>query len=84
MKKLLLLFVMSFISISAFSQKYACVDTEYILNSMPEYKQAQKELEEVSLQWQKEVEERFVAGYRLYNSFQAEATLLPNDLKSEK
>ena len=60
MKKLLLLFLMSFISISAFSQKYACVDTEYILNSMPEYKQAQKELEEVSVQWQKEVEEKFI------------------------
>jgi outer membrane protein len=51
MKKLLFLFAMTLISVSAFSQKYACVDTEYILNSMPEYKQAQKELEEVSIQW---------------------------------
>ena len=84
MKKLLLLFVMSFISISAFSQKYACVDTEYILNSMPEYKQAQKELEEVSVQWQKEVEEKFIAVDRLYKAFQAEAVLLPNDLKAQK
>ncbi|MBR5254837.1 MAG: OmpH family outer membrane protein [Bacteroidales bacterium] len=84
MKKLLLLFVMSFISISAFSQKYACVDTEYILNSMPEYKQAQKELEEVSVQWQKEVEEKFVAVDRLYKAFQAESVLLPNDLKAQK
>ena len=51
---------------------------------MPEYKQAQKELEEVSVQWQKEVEEKFVAVDRLYKAFQAEAVLLPNDLKAQK
>ena len=67
-----------------YAQKYACVDTEYILSNVPEYKQAQKELEEVSVQWQKEVEVKFQAVDRLYKAFQAEAVILPADLKAQK
>ena len=48
------------------------------------YKQAQKELEEVSVQWQKEVEVKFQAVDRLYKAFQAEAVILPADLKAQK
>lgn len=84
MKKLLILLALSLTLSSGYAQKYACVDTDYILGNVPEYKQAQKELEEVSLQWQKEVEVKFQAVDKLYKAFQAEAVLLPSDLKAQK
>lgn len=75
---------MAFFATCAYAQKYACVDTDYILGNVPEYKQAQKELEEVSVQWQKELEAKFQNVDRLYKAFQAEAVLLPQELKSQK
>ncbi len=84
MKRLLILIVLSLTIGSGYAQKYACVDTDYILGNVPEYKPAQKELEEVSVQWQKEVEAKFQAVDKLYKAFQAEAVLLPSDLKAQK
>ncbi|MDR1725576.1 MAG: OmpH family outer membrane protein [Bacteroidales bacterium] len=69
---------------TCFAQKFACVDTEFILNNMPEYKQAQKELDDLSVQWQNEVEAKFKEIDKMYKSFQAEAVLLPEDLKNKK
>ena len=84
MKNYLIVLLLSVLSLGGYAQKYACVDTEYILSNVPEYKQAQKELEEVSVQWQKEVEVKFQAVDRLYKAFQAEAVILPADLKAQK
>ncbi len=84
MKRLVILFSLAFFATCAYAQKYACVDTDYILGNVPEYKQAQKELEEVSVQWQKELEAKFQNVDRLYKAFQAEAVLLPQELKSQK
>lgn len=84
MKKYLIVLLITVLSLGGYAQKYACVDTEYILSNVPEYKQAQKELEEVSVQWQKEVEVKLQAVDRLYKAFQAEAVILPADLKAQK
>ena len=84
MKKIVLLLVCLLSTSVIFAQKFACVDSEYILNNMPEYKQAQKELEDISIQWQKEVESKFLAVDKLYKAFQAESVLLPDELKSKK
>ena len=56
MKKTIVLLVLLLSAFFSNAQKFACVDSEYILSNMPEYKQAQKELEDVSLSWQKEVD----------------------------
>lgn len=84
MKKIAVILSLMFLSVFSYAQKFACVDTEYILNNMPEYKQAQKELEEVSLQWQKDVENKLAEVDRMYRSYQAEALLLPEDLKTKR
>lgn len=84
MKKTAVILSLIFLSVFSYAQKFACVDTEYILNNMPEYKQAQKELEEVSLQWQKDVENKLAEVDRMYRSYQAEALLLPEDLKRKR
>ncbi len=69
---------------TSFAQRLACVDSEYILNNMPEYKQAQKELDDLSIQWQKEVESKFMIVDKLYKAYQAESVLLPDELKTKK
>lgn len=84
MKKIAVILSLMFLSVFSYAQKFACVDTEYILNNMPEYKQAQKELEEISLQWQKDVENKLAEVDRMYRSYQAEALLLPEDLKTKR
>ncbi|MDD2576902.1 MAG: OmpH family outer membrane protein [Bacteroidales bacterium] len=84
MKKIILIALCLISTTSIFAQKFASVDTEYILSNMPEYKQAQKELDDMAVQWQKEVESKFQIVDKLYKAFQAESVLLPEELKTKK
>ena len=85
MKKIILLasLFMMWVGIAS-AQKYACVNTEYILSSIPEYEQAQKSLDKYSIDWQKEIETKFQEIDRLYKSYQTEANLLPDDLRTKR
>lgn len=67
-----------------FGQKYAFVDTDYILNNIPEYTDAQALLDDLSAEWQKEIEAKFQEIDKLYREYQAESILLPEDLKKQK
>ena len=77
MKKL---FIASFIvlvsALSATAQKYAYVDSDYILSNIPEYKSAQAQVDNLSVQWQKEIEVKYSEIDKLYKAFQAEQILL--------
>jgi len=85
MKKLSLTIILIIAALSlTFAQKYAFVDTDYILESIPEYTDAQDELNEISILWQKEIEEKFAAIDKLYRSYQADAVLLPEDMKRKR
>jgi len=85
MKKLILTIAV-FLSVFAISigQKYAFVDSDYILNNIPEYQDALDILDEFSIDWQKEIEEKFAAVDQLYQDYQAEAVLLPEDMKKQR
>lgn len=85
MKKTLL--ALAFCLAAAFAanaQKYACVNTEYILSNIPDYDQAQQTLDKFSVDWQKEIEAKFQEIDKLYKSYQSEAYLLPEDLKNKR
>lgn len=69
---------------SANAQKYAYVDTKYILDNIPEYQDAQDELDELSEKWQKEIEGKYKEVEEMYKQYQAEAVLLPADIKKQK
>ncbi|CAN5415648.1 OmpH family outer membrane protein [soil metagenome] len=69
---------------SAFAQKYAYVNTQYILDNIPEYKAAQQQLDNVSLQWQKEIEDRYAIIDKLYKTYQAEQVLLTEEMKKRR
>jgi len=85
MKKLVLLIAFALFSSMAFSQqKYAYVDTEYILENIPEYATAQDKLDEYSVLWQKEIELKFAEVDSLYAKFETESVLLPEDIKTKR
>ncbi|MCK4569066.1 MAG: OmpH family outer membrane protein [Bacteroidales bacterium] len=85
MKKLILTIavILSVVAVSM-AQKYAFVDSDYILENIPEYQDALDILDEFSIQWQKEIEEKFAEVDRLYQDYQAEAVLLPEDMKKQR
>ena len=83
-KHFLLLLIATALSISAYGQRFAYVDTEYILDNIPEYKAAEREIEEISIQWQAEIENKFAEIDRLYREYQAEAPLLPEEMKRQR
>lgn len=66
------------------NQKYAYVDTEYVLENIPEYTDAQDELNELSKKWQKEIEAKYAEVEEMYKKYQAEQVLLPEDLKRKR
>lgn len=70
--------------LSASAQKFAYVDTEYILGQIPEYKSAQSELDKASIQWQKEIEAKYTEIDRMYKAYQAEQILLTEDMKKKR
>lgn len=85
MKKVILTAVLMFaLSAASFAQKYAFVDTEYILRNIPEYTDAQDILDELASEWQKEIEDMFAEVDNMYKEYQAEAVLLPEDMKRQK
>jgi outer membrane protein len=71
-------------SLTISAQRYAYVDTDYILKNLESYQDAQKELDRISSQWQKEIEQRYEAIDRLYKAYQAEKVLLTEDMRKER
>lgn len=84
MKKILLVACLLGLGISGFSQKYAIIDTRYILDKMPEYKQAQSQLDAVAEGWQKEMDGKQTELDKMYKDFEAEQVMLSDDLKRKR
>ena len=91
MKKLLslgagLLLMVSFLlsTTQVQAQRYAIVDTKYILEKMPEYTEAQKKLDQFSVQWQKEIDDKQAALDKMYKDFEAEQVMLSAELKKKR
>ena len=85
MKKIILLLVLTFTAFtSTFAQRFAFVDSDYILKHIPEYAAAQKQLAALSEQWQKEVDTRSQEIDRLYKAYEADQVLLTVDMKKRR
>ena len=85
MKKIILLAAIIFtFGFGVSAQKYAFVNTDYILDNIPEYADAQAQLDELSIQWQKEIEVKFADIDKMYKNFQNESVLLPEDMKKKR
>ena len=85
MKKIILLLFLTFTAFtSTFAQRFAFVDSDYILKHIPEYAAAQKQLAALSDQWQKEVDNRSLEIDRLYKSYEADQVLMTADMKKRR
>ena len=62
-------------------QKIVYVDSEYIMENIPEYGDAQEELNSYSLKWQNEVKAVYDKVSEMYNKYQTEMLLLSEDQK---
>ena len=62
-------------------QKIVYVDSEYIMENIPEYGDAQEELNALSTKWQKEVKAVYDKVEEMYNKYQTEMLLLSEDQK---
>ena len=85
MKKIVLLSMFSLLlAFAANAQRYAIVDTKYILEKMPEYKDAQKKLDQFSEVWQKEITDKQAELDKMYKDYESEQVMLSDDLKKKR
>ena len=85
MKKVVLAFFLLIGMInSALAQRYAYVDTQYILDQMPEFAEAQAQLDNASEQWQNEIEVLFSDVEKRRKEYADEAILLPEEIKKQR
>ena len=83
-KQFLLIALFGLLSLPVISQKYAFIDTKYILSQMPEYTTAQKEIDDMAEKWQKEIEQQYNEIEQKYKAYQAEEILLPEETKKTR
>ncbi|MDC1186512.1 OmpH family outer membrane protein [Crocinitomicaceae bacterium] len=84
MKNLLILALFIFGTSFAFSQKYGYIDSDYILNKMPDYSEAKTKLDKLAERWTKEIEERMELVTRKKADYAREEVLLPDEEKTNR
>ena len=84
MIRLLLCIFFLTISKESFSQKFGYVNSEFILNSMPEYKDALSEIENLSKAWEKEVSDMYTEVEKKEVILKNEEILLTKEMYEEK
>ena len=84
MKNLIVFVLTAMIGVSAQAQRFAYVDTDYILENIPQYNEKQSQLDEIAVQWQGEVEALYSEIDRMYKDFQAEQILLIDEMKKKR
>lgn len=66
------------------NQKIAYIDTEYILQNIPEYSDAQEEINQMSANWAKELKKLQNKIDQMVREYQTESVLLSDDMKTKK
>jgi outer membrane protein len=66
------------------AQRYAVIDSKYILDKMPEYKEAQKKLDQFSELWQQEIDQKQVITDKMLKDYDAEQVMLSDELKKKR
>ena len=85
MKKITILFIAVFVlAVSSYAQRYAIIDTRYILSKLSEYSDAQKKLDAFSLQWQKEIDDKQALLDQMYRNYEAEKVMLSEELLKKR
>lgn len=83
-KTFLTLSIVLVATLTGFSQKFAFVDSEYILSNIPTYKAAQDEIDKQAKEWQAEVEALYQEIDKMYREYQAEKVLLTQEMRTKR
>lgn len=84
MKKNVLLLTLLFVTTLMSAQKFAFVDTEFILNKVPAYESAQDQLDQVSQRWEQEVDALMDEVKTLYKNYQNDLVFLSDEMKVKR
>jgi outer membrane protein len=85
MKKLLILATcFLLLAATANAQRWAVIDSKYILEKLPEYKDAQKLLDQFSEQWQQEIDQKQALVDKMFKEYDAEQVMLSDVLKKKR
>ena len=72
------------LAMPAAAQKYACINTDYVLKSIPDYANAQKRLDKYVEDWQAELQEKQAELEAMQTDYEQESYLLPENLKKRR
>ena len=81
------LFIVTFFLLAlatANAQRYAVIDSKYILEKLANYKEAQVKLDQFSSQWQQEIEKKQAELDKMYKDYDAEQVMLSDELKKKR
>lgn len=84
MKKILLVLIFLIFVENVNAQKFAYVDSQFILENIPEYQQAKQELDNISYQWQEEIENAYQDIDKLYRAYQTDKVLLTDKMRQNR
>jgi outer membrane protein len=83
-KTLTLISFVLLLSVSSFAQRIAVIDITDLLENLPEYGEAQAELDRVAAEWRQEIAQEYDQIKSMYNKYQAEQVLLSEDIRVER
>lgn len=66
------------------AQRFAYVDVNKILESIPEYEQAQQQLDQTASKWKQEIAQKYREIDEKYRKYQAEQVLLSESAKQQR
>lgn len=83
-RTLLIAAIITLFSFAMQAQRIAIVDVQAVLSSLPEYEQAQNEIDVVAKAWQQEIAQEYDKIKSMYNEYQAEQVLMSAEMKTKK
>ena len=84
MKKVIILLLAVCCAFSVSAQRYAVIDSKFILDRIPDYADAQRRLDEFSRLWQQEIDQKQAALDKMYKDYDAEQIMLTDALKKKR
>lgn len=85
MKKMMVICALALLSsVGAMAQKFALIDTEYILKNIPAYEMTNEQLGQLSTKWQNEVEALQQEAQNMYKTYQSDLVFLSAEMKEKR
>ena len=84
MKYLFAFCLIAGLSFTSQAQRFCYIDSEYILNAIPDYEKAQETLDALSSDWQTEIENKMAEIDEMYRQFQQDQVLMTETMKQQK